>query len=150
MELGASQGSNGAAILDRHGFSILKSISPGDLAGGSASLSGVNETEYGADDSGIYRTTRIVSPENRERILRAARRVARLHSGQLRESGEPYLVHPLQVAEILIDLRLDASAIVSALLHDVLEDTKMTRAELRRSSGRMSSNSSMGSRRSRL
>ncbi len=76
------------------------------------------------------------TPENRERIIRAAEKSRELHEGQLRESGEPYLVHPLQVAEILIDLRLDASAIVSALLHDVLEDTKMTRAELRQEFGK--------------
>ncbi|HKJ86806.1 MAG TPA: RelA/SpoT family protein, partial [Spirochaetia bacterium] len=76
------------------------------------------------------------TPENRERIIRAAEKSRELHEGQLRESGEPYLVHPLQVAEILIDLRLDASAVVSALLHDVLEDTKMTRAELRQEFGK--------------
>ncbi|MFW5717785.1 MAG: RelA/SpoT family protein [Spirochaetota bacterium] len=76
------------------------------------------------------------SPESREQILRAAEMSRRLHEGQLRESGEPYIVHPLQVAEILIGFRLDASAIVSALLHDVLEDTKMTRADLRREFGK--------------
>ncbi|MFW6312403.1 MAG: HD domain-containing protein, partial [Spirochaetota bacterium] len=76
------------------------------------------------------------TPENRERILRAAEKSRELHEGQFRESGEPYLVHPLQVAEILIDLRLDAAAVVSALLHDVLEDTKMTRAELRQEFGK--------------
>jgi len=76
------------------------------------------------------------TPENRERIIRAAEKSRELHEGQLRESGEPYLVHPLQVAEILIDLRLDAAAVVSALLHDVLEDTKMTRAELRQEFGK--------------
>ncbi|MFW5684884.1 MAG: RelA/SpoT family protein, partial [Spirochaetota bacterium] len=76
------------------------------------------------------------SPEDREQIVRAAEKSRELHEGQLRESGEPYLVHPLQVAEILIGLRLDASAIVSALLHDVLEDTTMTRADLRREFGK--------------
>lgn len=76
------------------------------------------------------------TPESREQIVRAAKMSARLHEGQLRESGDPYIVHPLQVAEILISLRLDASAIVSALLHDVLEDTVMTRADLRREFGK--------------
>ena len=69
-------------------------------------------------------------------IVRAAKKSASLHEGQLRESGDPYLVHPLQVAEILISLRLDAAAIISALLHDVLEDTVMTRADLRREFGK--------------
>lgn len=76
------------------------------------------------------------TPEDRETIVRAAHKSRLLHEGQIRESGEPFLVHPLQVAEILIGLRLDAAAIVSALLHDVLEDTVMTRAELRQEFGK--------------
>ncbi len=76
------------------------------------------------------------SQEDRETIVRAAVKSRELHEGQVRESGEPFLVHPLQVAEILIGLRLDAAAIVSALLHDVLEDTVMTRTELRQEFGK--------------
>jgi GTP diphosphokinase / guanosine-3',5'-bis(diphosphate) 3'-diphosphatase len=76
------------------------------------------------------------TPEEQELILQAAEKSATLHKGQLRESGEPYLVHPLQVAEILIGLKLDYSAIVSALLHDVLEDTVMTRVDLRKEFGK--------------
>jgi GTP pyrophosphokinase len=76
------------------------------------------------------------SEEDQEAILRAARRSETLHRGQLRESGEPYLVHPLQVAEILIDLKLDAASVISALLHDVLEDTRMTRQDLRKEFGK--------------
>lgn len=75
------------------------------------------------------------APEQ-ERILEAAQLAAKLHEGQLRDSGEPYFVHPLQVAEILIFLNMDAATIVAALLHDVLEDTHMTRNELRRIFGR--------------
>lgn len=75
------------------------------------------------------------SPEQ-ERILHAARLSRDLHSGQFRDSGEPYFIHPLQVAEILVELRMDANTIVAALLHDVLEDTRMNRTELRRSFGR--------------
>ncbi len=76
------------------------------------------------------------SGQEQEQILKAAQKSAELHAGQLRESGEPYLVHPLQVAEILIGLKLDASAVISALLHDVLEDTVMTRIDLRRDFGK--------------
>jgi GTP diphosphokinase / guanosine-3',5'-bis(diphosphate) 3'-diphosphatase len=76
------------------------------------------------------------SPEAQETILRAARKSEVLHEGQLRESGEPYLIHPLQVAEILIRIKLDEAAIVSALLHDVLEDTRMTRQDLRKEFGK--------------
>ncbi len=52
------------------------------------------------------------------------------HKGQTRSSGEPYLTHPLSVANILADLKLDLTCIVAGLLHDVLEDTLTTREVL--------------------
>src|ERR671932_469476 len=48
---------------------------------------------------------------------------AREHKGQMRASGEPYLVHPLEVANILADMRLDEVSVATGLLHDVVEDT---------------------------
>src|SRR5437667_7187340 len=48
---------------------------------------------------------------------------AREHRGQTRASGEPYLVHPLEVAEILAEMRLDEVSVSTGLLHDVVEDT---------------------------
>ena len=45
------------------------------------------------------------------------------HEGQLRKSGEPYLIHPVATAKILAELGMDESAIVAGLLHDVVEDT---------------------------
>ena len=48
---------------------------------------------------------------------------AKVHQGQVRKSGEPYLVHPLEVAGILADLKLDEASIVAGLLHDTVEDT---------------------------
>src|SRR3712207_9281807 len=48
---------------------------------------------------------------------------ARHHEGQTRASGEPYLVHPLEVANILADMKLDEVSVATGLLHDVVEDT---------------------------
>src|SRR6478752_4363318 len=53
------------------------------------------------------------------------------HKGQTRRSGEPYLVHPLEVADILADLRLDVVAIAAGLLHDIVEDTPNTIEKIR-------------------
>jgi GTP diphosphokinase / guanosine-3',5'-bis(diphosphate) 3'-diphosphatase len=60
---------------------------------------------------------------------------AKYHKGQLRMNGEPYLTHPLEVANILAELRLDATTVTAGLLHDVLEDTLMSPDELRRQFG---------------
>src|SRR5271165_6438180 len=48
------------------------------------------------------------------------------HSGQRRASGEPYIIHPLEVAEVLVEMKLDATAIAAGLLHDAVEDTPAT------------------------
>src|SRR6478752_5957660 len=48
------------------------------------------------------------------------------HEGQRRASGEPYVIHPLEVAEVLVEMKLDATAIAAGLLHDAVEDTPAT------------------------
>ena len=53
------------------------------------------------------------------------------HQGQTRASGEPYLVHPLEVASVLADMRLDTTAIAAGLLHDAVEDTSVTVDDIR-------------------
>jgi GTP pyrophosphokinase len=55
---------------------------------------------------------------------------ARIHDGQVRLSGEPYLSHPLEVAGLLTELKLDAVSVAAGLLHDAVEDTKATVGEL--------------------
>src|SRR3984885_6929683 len=52
------------------------------------------------------------------------------HKGQTRLSGEPYIVHPLEVAEVLVEMKLDATAVAAALLHDAVEDTPATNEEI--------------------
>ena len=70
-----------------------------------------------------------------ELIRRAYAFSAKAHEGQTRQSGEPYLQHPLAVAGVLTFLKLDVPAIVAGLLHDTLEDTVATRSELEKHFG---------------
>jgi len=58
------------------------------------------------------------------------------HRGQFRKSGEPYITHPLAVASILSEWRLDAEGLAAALLHDVMEDTSVTRGEIESTFGK--------------
>ncbi|HVO30577.1 MAG TPA: bifunctional (p)ppGpp synthetase/guanosine-3',5'-bis(diphosphate) 3'-pyrophosphohydrolase [bacterium] len=55
---------------------------------------------------------------------------AKMHQGQLRKSGEPYLIHPMEVAAILADMRLDVPSVCTGLLHDAIEDTLATYEEI--------------------
>jgi guanosine-3',5'-bis(diphosphate) 3'-pyrophosphohydrolase len=64
-------------------------------------------------------------------VMRAYVFAAKAHKGQERVSGEPYLSHPLQVAYILTELRMDTATVAAGLLHDVVEDTHATLEELR-------------------
>ena len=52
---------------------------------------------------------------------------ARMHDGQMRKSGDAYFTHPVSVADIIADMRLDASSVCAALLHDVVEDCEARR-----------------------
>ncbi|MDD2296294.1 MAG: RelA/SpoT family protein [Sphaerochaetaceae bacterium] len=61
-----------------------------------------------------------------ERIREAAVFAAKAHGNQKRQSGEPYIIHPYAVAEILISIRMDVDTVVAGLLHDTLEDTPVT------------------------
>jgi GTP pyrophosphokinase len=72
------------------------------------------------------------SPDADLELLRKAYVFSALeHKGQIRHSGEPYLVHPLEVADILADMKLDAVCIAAGLLHDVVEDTLTTPDRIR-------------------
>ncbi len=77
--------------------------------------------EYGEDD--------------RRLLIKAYRYAEKMHENQKRASGEPYFTHPCAVAEILIDLGLDAPTIAAAFLHDVIEDTPATPDDIKREFG---------------
>ena len=68
-------------------------------------------------------------------IQKAYNTAAEAHKNQLRKSGEPYIIHPLNVAIILAELELDKETIVAGILHDVVEDTIMTEEDLKREFG---------------
>ena len=68
-------------------------------------------------------------------VERAFEVAERAHKGQLRKSGDPYITHPVAVAEILLDFGLDANSIAAALLHDTVEDTSYSQELLRKDFG---------------
>ncbi len=68
----------------------------------------------------------IFSPEDVEQIDKAFNTANRAHEGQLRCSGQPYVIHPILVAKIVAELGMDKESIIAALLHDVVEDTDLT------------------------
>ena len=64
-------------------------------------------------------------------VIRAYEYGAEAHVGQLRKTGEAYICHPLSVAICLAEMRMDASGIMAAILHDVLEDTPISKKQLK-------------------
>ncbi len=62
------------------------------------------------------------------------------HQDQYRKSGEPFIIHPLEVADILADMEMDQTSIVAALLHDILEDTELTLAKVKKVFGNKTAN----------
>jgi len=71
-----------------------------------------------------------LSPDDLEMIEKAYIFSAAVHQGQVRLSGEPYLIHPLEVAGILADMKLDVATIITGVLHDTVEDTLATIEEI--------------------
>ncbi|WP_315775192.1 MULTISPECIES: bifunctional (p)ppGpp synthetase/guanosine-3',5'-bis(diphosphate) 3'-pyrophosphohydrolase [unclassified Bradyrhizobium] len=81
----------------------------------------------------LVERVRSYNPDTNEDLLNRAYVYAmKAHGSQTRASGDPYFTHPLEVAAILTDLKLDDATIVAALLHDTIEDTEATRAEIDR------------------
>jgi GTP pyrophosphokinase len=78
----------------------------------------------------VERVQRYAPNANEALLNRAYVYAMKAHGNQKRASGDPYFSHPLEVAAILTDLKLDDATITAALLHDVIEDTEVTRAEI--------------------
>ncbi|MCA9645870.1 MAG: HD domain-containing protein, partial [Myxococcales bacterium] len=96
---------------------------PGDYETGSAlALAAYGKLE---DELAAY-----LDEDQVDRIHRAFEVGDEAHVGQTRKSGEPYITHPLAVATILAEMRLDEETICAAILHDVLEDTEVGRATI--------------------
>lgn len=91
--------------------------------------------ESGASFLETLHRARRFGDEERERIVHAFAIAQRAHAMQTRKSGEPYLSHPIAIAQHLATLGMDAATIAAALLHDVLEDTATDQAEIARACG---------------
>lgn len=76
-----------------------------------------------------------LDPADKARLLQAAVYGAQAHEGQMRKSGEPYFIHPIAVARILASQRFDLPVLQAALLHDVLEDTRITKTQMAQAFG---------------
>jgi len=84
----------------------------------------------------LDKTQSYLTPEEQEIIEKAYIFSAAVHQGQVRLSGEPYLTHPVEVAGILADMKLDAATITTGLLHDTVEDTLATPEQIREAFGK--------------
>ncbi len=76
------------------------------------------------------RLTRYLEDDEIRQVRRAYLYSEQAHDGQKRRSGDPYIIHPLQVAEILSDMRMDHQSLMAAMLHDVIEDTGIAKDAL--------------------
>ena len=80
----------------------------------------------------IKLVSQYMGPEHVAFVEKACEYATAAHDGQFRKSGEPYIIHPLEVACNLADLELDIESIVAGLLHDVVEDTDYTLEDIER------------------
>jgi GTP pyrophosphokinase len=92
----------------------------------------MSEAELLIRDASSY-----LRPEDVRQLQSAYRFSEAAHDGQFRRSGEPYISHPVAVATILVEWHLDSQALAAALLHDVMEDTTVTKGEISDKFGRM-------------
>ena len=86
--------------------------------------------------SDILQSIKAYSPEANVSLIEQAFHFAKkMHTGQKRASGEPYFIHPLEVAAILVQMKMDVPTIIAGLLHDIIEDTPTSLDEIRKNFG---------------
>ncbi|MDM3870530.1 bifunctional (p)ppGpp synthetase/guanosine-3',5'-bis(diphosphate) 3'-pyrophosphohydrolase [Porticoccus sp. W117] len=77
-----------------------------------------------------------LEPNQVKKVIRAYRFAEQCHQGQYRQSGDPYITHPVAVAHILADMHMDHESLMASLLHDVIEDTSATKGQISRRFGK--------------
>lgn len=77
-----------------------------------------------------HKLSSYLDPSQVKKVIRAYEFAEKYHKGQERQSGDPYIVHPIAVAHILADMHMDHETLMAALLHDVIEDTPATKSQL--------------------
>jgi len=133
-EASVSGGSNGSDVA------LVASSGSGEVAGSSAAhLPGLSAADITTIDD-KFRILLDTVHENRpaddlEVIRKAWAFCLRQHEGQKRASGEPYVIHPLEVGQVLAELKMDSTAIAAGLLHDAVEDTDVTSPEIAKQFG---------------
>ncbi|WP_263358530.1 RelA/SpoT family protein [Acidicapsa ligni] len=104
---------------------------PDQAAVATSVATSIKDGPIGQRFEGLLQTIRDNRPsEDLAPIRKAWEFCIKYHEGQLRASGEPYIIHPLEVAEVLAEMELDATAIAAGLLHDAVEDTPVTSEEI--------------------
>ena len=78
----------------------------------------------------LDKLTYYLKPEEKSKVLKAIKYSEVAHSNQLRKSGDPFIIHPLEVAKILTSIKLDGDSITAGLLHDTVEDTNLSIDEI--------------------
>lgn len=119
----------------RGNVAIVEAVAPSDLDESSAThLGDVPAGEVETVDTKFHKLLETVHqnrPADDLDIIRKAWSFSMLqHEGQKRASGEPYIIHPLEVAQVLAEMKMDSTAIAAGLLHDAVEDTDVTSIEL--------------------
>jgi guanosine-3',5'-bis(diphosphate) 3'-pyrophosphohydrolase len=121
-------------VLDRPAGTFVTPLDTHAEASSAGKLRGASST-YIHDVDGKFERLLHTVHENRpnddlEIIRRAWAFCLQQHEGQKRASGEPYVIHPLEVAQVLAEWKMDSTAIAAGLLHDAVEDTPVTTAEI--------------------